>query len=80
MHPDPNFTGLHEIGDPRIRHVLRLRETCTNMAVNVTVRSSLVMCASKDSGVYRKRTRGAQGAYVSDFDTLKPLDATALRA
>jgi len=28
MHPDPNFTGLHEVSDPRVRHLLRLRETC----------------------------------------------------
>jgi hypothetical protein len=28
MHPDPDFTGLHEIGDPRVGHWLRLRETC----------------------------------------------------
>src|SRR5262249_25980373 len=25
---DPDFTGLHEIGDPRVGHRLRLRETC----------------------------------------------------
>src|SRR5262249_35843500 len=28
MHADPNFTGLHEIGDPGVGHWLRLRETC----------------------------------------------------
>jgi len=28
MHADANFTGLHEIGDPRVGHWLRLRETC----------------------------------------------------
>jgi hypothetical protein len=28
MHPDSNFTGLHEISDPRVRHLLRLCETC----------------------------------------------------
>src|SRR5262245_40554151 len=28
MHADANFAGLQEIGDPRVGHWLRLRETC----------------------------------------------------
>jgi hypothetical protein len=27
VHPDPDLTGLHEVGDPRVGHLLRLRET-----------------------------------------------------
>jgi hypothetical protein len=77
MHPDPDFTGLHEIGDPRVRHLLRLRETC-QQAVNVTVRSMsgapprILVCAGSE--------RGPRNARMCDFATLKPIDATALSA
>ena len=28
VHPDPNFAGLHEVSDPRVRDLLRLGEAC----------------------------------------------------
>jgi len=28
MHPDPNFTGPHEVSDSRVRNLLRASETC----------------------------------------------------
>jgi hypothetical protein len=79
MHPDPNLTGLHEIGDPRVGHLLRLRETCQHGGERDREKQP---CHVRLQGfcVHRKRTRPAQCAYVSEFDTLKPIDATALGA
>jgi hypothetical protein len=28
VHPDPNFSGLHKVSDPRVRDQLRLGEAC----------------------------------------------------
>jgi hypothetical protein len=79
MHPDPNLTGLHEIGDPRVGHWLRLRETCQHGGERDRekqpghVHLQGFWCVPEANAA-------AQCAYVSDFDTLKPIDATALGA